>query len=107
VSVTGTSTAALPEVVEDLDPTVAVPPGTTTTTTTTVTPGTGPLPSTQTGSVPAPALAGNQGKVVVAGRTVPAVAALAAFGVWQLLTLSITTLYAFVDRRRRLEEEQV
>lgn len=107
VSVTGTSTAALPEVVEDLDPTVAVPPGTTTTTTTTVTPGTGPLPSTQTGSVPAPALAGNQGKVVVAGRTVPAVAALAAFGVWQLLTLSTTTLYAFVDRRRRLEEEQV
>jgi len=55
--------------------------------------------------VPAPALAASRGTVLLAGRRVPAASALAAFGVWQLLTLSTTTLYAFVDRRRRLEEQ--
>jgi hypothetical protein len=42
--------------------------------------------------------------LVVAGRSLPAAAALAAFAVWQFLTLGTATLYALVDRRRRLAE---
>ncbi len=40
--------------------------------------------------------------VLVAGRRIPAVAALAGFAAWQFLSLSTATLYALVDRRRRL-----
>jgi hypothetical protein len=39
---------------------------------------------------------------VVAGRQLPAAVALAAFGVWQFLSLGTATLYAVVDRRRRM-----
>lgn len=105
VTVTGTSTAAAPPLVglpvTPAQGTPAVPA----TTSVTVVPGAPVAPPVMTATTPQPALAGSRGSVSVAGRTVPAAAALAAFGVWQLLTLSTTTLYAFVDRRRRLEEE--
>jgi hypothetical protein len=39
---------------------------------------------------------------VVAGHRFTARTALVAFGVWQLLSLGMPTLYALVDRRRRL-----
>jgi hypothetical protein len=38
----------------------------------------------------------------VLGRRFSPTAALAAFGVWQFLTLGSVSLYALVDRRRRL-----
>jgi hypothetical protein len=38
----------------------------------------------------------------VLGRRFGAMAALAAFGIWQFLTLGSVTLYSLVDRRRRL-----
>ena len=40
--------------------------------------------------------------VTVAGRRVSAVVALAAFAVWQFLSLGTATLYAVVERRRRI-----
>jgi hypothetical protein len=103
ISVTGLSSEALPS----LDPVVptlpsGAPPVPPTTSTTTVTTGDVAAPAA-TGATPAPVLAGH-GDVLVLGRRMPAAAALAAFGVWQLLTLSTATLYAVVDRRRRLEE---
>ncbi len=105
VSVTGTSTAALPSLDTALPPlptgAAPVPP---TTSTTTVTTGDASAPSAAGTNPPAPVLAGSR-EVLVAGRQMPAAAALAAFGVWQLLTLSTATLYALVDRRRRLEEQ--
>ncbi|MCU1693235.1 MAG: hypothetical protein JWM64_2326, partial [Frankiales bacterium] len=38
----------------------------------------------------------------VAGRRMPAATLLAGFAAWQFLSLSTATLYAFVERRRRL-----
>ena len=105
VTVTGSSTEALTVPAVEVPPVTGQPGVPATTTTTTVLPGgaapppTGPVPA-----APAPSLAASGNQVLVAGRAVPAVAALAAFGVWQLLTLSTTTLYALVDRRRRLDE---
>lgn len=106
VTVTGTSVAAAP--VLELPPVdLGGPfvPGTPGTTVTTVLPGSpavgGALPAT---TVPELAPAGSV--VQIAGRRVSVVAALAAFGIWQLLALSTTTLYALVDRRRRLQEAQ-
>jgi hypothetical protein len=77
--------------------TPAVPP-TTSTTFVPGTPGTTGLP----GSVAPPTLAGSPVSYVVAGHRFTARTALAAFAVWQLLTLGMPTLYALVDRRRRL-----
>ncbi|MCW2608185.1 MAG: hypothetical protein JWO60_2878, partial [Frankiales bacterium] len=42
--------------------------------------------------------------VLVAGRRVPATALLGGFAAWQFLSLSTATLYAFVERRRRLAQ---
>jgi hypothetical protein len=68
------------------------------TTTTTVVPGT---PGTAGG--PAPSLAPEPvASYQVLGRRFSPTAALAAFGVWQFLTLGSVSLYALVDRRRRL-----
>jgi len=39
---------------------------------------------------------------VLSGRRVSTSAALAAFAVWQFLSLGTATLYALVERRRRL-----
>jgi hypothetical protein len=77
--------------------TPAVPP-TTSTTFVPGMPGTPGLP----GSVAPPTLAGSPVSYVVAGHRFTARTALAAFAVWQLLTLGMPTLYALVDRRRRL-----
>ncbi len=75
-------------------------------TTTTVIPGTPGIPGTA-GTVPddsAPVVAApltTSAGFLVAGRRMPAAVALAAFAVWQFLSLGTATLYAVVDRRRR------
>jgi hypothetical protein len=51
--------------------------------------------------VPQPMVGGRR-LIRVAGRTMSATTALGAFGCWQLLALSGATLYALVERRRRL-----
>lgn len=72
------------------------------TTTTTIVPGTPGTPGVQPPTVAAPlALTGYE----VLGRRFTGMDALAAFGAWQFLTLASVTLYAFVDRRRRLALE--
>jgi hypothetical protein len=72
-------------------------------TTTTVIPGTqgtgtalGPAQAPTVAPATAPA------SFLVAGRRLSAAATLAAFAVWQFLTLGTATLYAVVDRRRRV-----
>ena len=81
----------------------AVPP-TTTTTFVPGTPGTIALPGT---GVAPPTLAGTTPVAyVLAGRRFTAQTALIAFAAWQLLTLGLPTLYALVDRRRRMAEVQ-
>ena len=90
-------------------PPVAVPPvggGTTSsTTTTTFVPGTAAVP----GSAPAAAVSGPQvappavaAAFVVSGRRLSLQTVMIAFAGWQLLSLGSATLYAFVERRRRL-----
>lgn len=85
------------------DVSAVLPP---TTTTTTVLPGTPGIPGTP-GTVPAetgPVVAAPPtapAGLFVAGRRMPAAVALAAFAVWQFLSLGTATLYAVVDRRRR------
>ncbi|MCW2545015.1 MAG: hypothetical protein JWM40_2567 [Frankiales bacterium] len=74
-------------------PTAAQPP----TTTTTVVPGTAGSPG-ELGPAIAPSVPASY---EVLGRRFGATAALAAFGVWQFLTLGSVTLYSLVDRRRR------
>ena len=75
-------------------------PPTSTTTFVPGTPGTPALPGT---SAAAPTVAPTQPVAyVVVGRRFSARTALLAFAVWQLLTLGIPTLYALVERRRRL-----
>jgi hypothetical protein len=74
--------------------TVSQPP----TTTTTVIPGTPGSPEQVPPSV-APTVPASY---EVLGRRFGVTAALAAFGVWQFLTLGSVTLYSLVDRRRRL-----
>jgi hypothetical protein len=76
-------------------------PGTPAVTTTTVLPGT----PGSAAVAPAPAVAAPQlaaAGFTVAGRRLSAAAALAAFAMWQFLTLGTATLYALVERRRRL-----
>ena len=103
VTATGTSEAVVPPVPLPPLPAAggpAVPP---TTTTTTVVNGGGLLPGTSAG-VPAPVVAQPAGYTLV-GHRVSAVAAFAAFAVWQLITMAMTTLYALADRRRRAAAE--
>jgi hypothetical protein len=76
-------------------------PGAPAVTTTTVLPGT----PGSAAVAPAPAVAAPQlasAGFTVAGRRLSAAAALAAFAMWQFLTLGTATLYALVERRRRL-----
>lgn len=82
-------------------PATQLPPTSTTTTTFLPgTPGTQGLPGTTvsppTVAAPAPVA------YVLAGRRFTAQTALVAFAVWQVLSLGIPTLYALVERRRRL-----
>jgi hypothetical protein len=73
-------------------------------TTTTVIPGTlGTAGALDSGAqAPAVAPATTQASFVVAGRHLSVAATLAAFAVWQFLTLGTTTLNAVVARRRRV-----
>ena len=79
----------------------------TTTTSTTFVPGTPGTPGTQGltgGAAPTVAPPGQlvQTSFTVAGRRISARTALVAFAGWQMLSLGCATLYAFVERRRRL-----
>jgi hypothetical protein len=81
-------------------PPLAPPAGPTTSTT--FVPGTPGLPGLAAAG-PAPAVAGPVPvSYAVAGRRFSARTALVAFAVWQLLSLGSPTLYALVERRRRL-----
>ena len=73
-------------------------------TTTTVIPGTlGTAGGLDTGGqAPTVAPATAPASFLVAGRRLSVAATLAAFAVWQFLTLGTATLYAVVDRRRRV-----
>ena len=88
---------AVPDTVSPGTGTVAVPP----VTTTTVVPGTAGTPGTPGVSAPQIAPEVVPTSYVVAGRRISGTAALAAFGVWQFLTLGSVSLYAMWDRRRR------
>ncbi|HUR51037.1 MAG TPA: hypothetical protein VMZ11_02825 [Mycobacteriales bacterium] len=77
---------------------VTVPPSTSTTFVP-GTPGTPGLPGT---SVTPPTVAANPVSYLVAGHRFTARTALIAFAAWQVLSLGMPTLYALVDRRRRL-----
>lgn len=76
-----------------------VVPPTTSTTFVPGTPGTPALPGT---AVAPPTVAGAPASYVLAGRRFSARTALIAFGAWQVLSLGMPTLYALVERRRRL-----
>lgn len=102
ISLTETDTLPVPAVTLPLDLGTTVPPaaGVAPVTTTTVIPGTPGSPGTGVApTVAAPAVA--PAGFLVVGRRLSAAAALAAFGVWQFLTLGTATLYAVVERRRR------
>lgn len=103
VSATGTTeepfvTVELPPYVDPGSP--AVPP---TTTTTTVVDG-GSLGQPPVTSGPAPVVAQPAGYALV-GHRISALAAFAAFAVWQLISMAMMTLYALADRRRRVALE--
>jgi hypothetical protein len=103
ISLTETDTLPQPALGLPLDLGSPVPPaaGTGPVTTTTIIPGTPGTPGSAPGpTVAAPAVAPTS--FLVGGRRLTAAAALAAFGVWQFLTLGTATLYAVVERRRRL-----
>ena len=88
----------------DTGPLTAAPPALPPVTTTTVIPGTPGSTGLEGGAlapaVAAPATAPTS--FLVAGRRLSLAATLAAFAIWQFLTLGTTTLYAVVDRRRRV-----
>jgi pilus assembly protein FimV len=72
-------------------------------TTTTVIPGTPAVPGAVTAPAPAVAApAAAPASFLVGGRRLSASVALAAFAIWQFLSLGTATLYALVDRRRRM-----
>jgi hypothetical protein len=105
VSLTETDEVALPPL--DLTTTtggLGTPAaGTPPVTTTTVIPGTAGTPGSA--AAPAPAIAApatSAAGFLVSGRRISGSVALAAFAVWQFLTLATATLYALVERRRRL-----
>ena len=111
VVLTGTDTPLLPELLPL--PPLELPPletGSGVSTTTTVLPGTPGIPGTAGIAAqqdPGPVVAAPPGapaSLVVAGRSISAIVALSAFAVWQFLSLGTATLYALVDRRRRLAE---
>ncbi|MCU1589256.1 MAG: hypothetical protein JWP11_512 [Frankiales bacterium] len=103
VSLTETDELALPPLDLPLTTGSVTAPdqGTPPVTTTTVIPGT---PGTAV-TPPAPIVAAPvaaPASFVVAGRHISTSAALAAFAVWQFLSLGTATLYALVERRRRM-----
>ena len=70
-------------------------------TSTTTVPGTPGTPGSVVAGPP-PTVAIAPAAFTLAGRSLSAAAALAAFAVWQFLSLGTATLYALVERRRRL-----
>lgn len=111
VVLTATDALALPET--SLPP-ITLPPSTAggfTPPSTTFIPGTPGIPGTSGLPVDAPAagpvVAAPPSTLVVAGRELSASVVLAAFAVWQFLSLGTATLYAVVDRRRRVTLGQV
>ncbi len=105
VALTAADTVASLEIDEPDVPvdSVVTVPGSPPVTTTTVIPGT-PGSVGQPGAVQVPITAA-PGAVAssyeIAGRHLSGTAAIAAFGMWQFLTLGSVSLYAYVDRRRR------
>jgi hypothetical protein len=104
VSLTETDEPLTPVLDLPIDAGVTTAPdvGTPAVTTTTVIPGT---PGAPGGSVAAPVVAApaaQSAAFLVGGRRLSAATALAAFAVWQFLSLGTATLYALVERRRRL-----
>ena len=104
VSLTETDAPRLPVLaLPSTTPPVAAPAvGSPAVTTTTVIPGTPGTAGAATAPPPllaAPTVA--PASFLVGGRRLPASVALAAFAIWQFLSLGTATLYALVDRRRR------
>lgn len=111
VVLTATDALALPET--SLPP-ITLPPSTAggfTPPSTTFVPGAPGIPGAPGLPVDAPAtgpvVAAPPSTLVVAGRELSASVVLAAFAVWQFLSLGTATLYAVVDRRRRVTLGQV
>ncbi len=111
VVLTATDALALPET--SLPP-ITLPPSTAggfTPPSTTFVPGSPGIPGAPGLPVDAPAtgpvVAAPPSTLVVAGRELSASVVLAAFAVWQFLSLGTATLYAVVDRRRRVTLGQV
>lgn len=105
VVLTESDTAFVPEVqVPAQAPGATVVAGRPLTTTTTTIPGTAGTAALPAAAGPAPqvALPVVPRAFVVGGRRYSARTALLAFAVWQVLSLGTATLYAFVERRRRL-----
>jgi hypothetical protein len=105
VTLTETDELAVPliDLPVDLGPVSTPDLGTPAVTTTTVIPGTPGTPGG--GAVQAPAVAApatSPAAYLVGGRRMTAATALAAFAVWQFLSLGTATLYALVERRRRM-----
>ena len=104
VALTATDTLTVPlgvDVPEVPVSEVAVPnaPPVTTTTVIPGVPGSVGQPAVQGPITAAPGAVASSYEI--AGRHLSSTAAIAAFGVWQFLTLGSVSLYAFVDRRRR------
>jgi hypothetical protein len=104
VALTEIDSLSLPVVpaVVDVPPVVGGHPSTTTTTFIPGTPGSAGLPAGPGSVAPQIAPLAVATSFVVSGRRVSAETALIAFAGWQLLSLGSATLYAFVERRRRL-----
>lgn len=84
-----------------------VVPGLPPVTTTTIIPGTPGTVGQPGAQPPVTALpSASASSYAVAGRHLTGTAALAAFGVWQFLTMGSVSLYAYVDRRRRQTEAE-
>jgi hypothetical protein len=104
VSLTETDELALASLVTPVlgGPATVADPGSPAVTTTTVVPGTAGVAGAPGAAAPVVAPAAVPARFLLAGRRLSAEAAIAAFAVWQFLTLGTATLYALVERRRRL-----
>lgn len=104
VTLTGMTQGREPSVAPVLPPLppVITPPGVTATPT--VAPEVSQPPTAA--PIPPPVLGGRR-LIQVAGHRMSATTALGAFGCWQLLSLSGATLYALVDRRRRVADGSI
>ncbi|MEO6203799.1 MAG: hypothetical protein ABIO67_00210 [Mycobacteriales bacterium] len=102
VSLTETDALRLPAIEVPAVAAPHAPPsvGSPAVTSTTTIPGTPGTAGSAAATLPTVAMA--PASFTLAGRSLSAAAALAAFAVWQFLSLGTATLYALVERRRRL-----